>query len=295
MMQAGQSAEMLLSPLLAGGLFVAVGLEGIIFIDFATYFFAIATMLVVHIPQPAENDNLEATAVSFWQSFIFGWRYLWNRRNLLMFLLYLALVNFALSFASALVGPLVLAFETAEALGLVQTIAGAGMLAGSVTMSVWGGPRQRMKGIVGFVVLSSFGLTLVGSHPSVAFIATGMFVLTFGVPFSAGLSQAIFQTKVAPGVQSRVFAVRSVVARSMTPVAYLTAGPLADYVFRPLLFEGGTLAETILGRLLGVGPARGIGLMLTLVGVVLAVSSVLVLVYPPIRYLEKVLPDAVMT
>ena len=52
MMQAGQALEMLIAPALAGVLFGVIGFRGIVIIDFITYFFAIAALLVVAIPQP---------------------------------------------------------------------------------------------------------------------------------------------------------------------------------------------------------------------------------------------------
>lgn len=41
---AAQALETLTAPLLAGGLFLAIGLSGIIFIDFLTYFVGIASL-----------------------------------------------------------------------------------------------------------------------------------------------------------------------------------------------------------------------------------------------------------
>ena len=72
----------------------------------------------------------------------------------------------------------------------------------------------------------------------------------------------MFATKVAPEVQGRVMATRSMISMSMMPIAFLLSGFLADHVFNPLLVEGGKLANTFVGRWIGVGPTRGIGLML---------------------------------
>jgi hypothetical protein len=48
-----------------------------------------------------------------------------------------------------------------------------------------------------------------------------------------GSSRAIWQSKTAPHVQGRVFAVRRMIACASLPLAYLVAGPLADRVFEP--------------------------------------------------------------
>jgi len=48
-------------------------------------------------------------------------------------------------------------------------------------------------------------------------------------------NQAIWQAKVAPDLQGRVFATRRLIAWFVTPFATLLAGPLADYVFEPAM------------------------------------------------------------
>lgn len=47
---------------------------------------------------------------------------------------------------------------------------------------------------------------------------------------------------------------------SSIPIAYLCSGFLAEHIFNPMLVEGGALADT-LGRIVGVGPGRGIAVM----------------------------------
>jgi hypothetical protein len=146
--------------------------------------------------------------------------------------------------------------------------------------------------VIGFITLGSFGPLVAGLRPSGVVVAAGMFILLFCVPFALGSSQAIFQTKVAPGVQGRVFAIRGMIARSMTPLAFLIAGPLADYVFEPWMQEGGGLASTVLGDLIGSGAGRGIGLIYVTSGLILVTASVLASAYPRIRLVEDELPDA---
>ncbi|MFZ6018811.1 MAG: MFS transporter, partial [Chloroflexota bacterium] len=121
----------------------------------------------------------------------------------------------------------------------------------------------------------------------------GFFVFLFSVPIASGLSQAIFQTKVAPDVQGRVFAIRSLISRSIMPLAFLLAGPLADQVFEPLMRPGGVLAESLPGMLIGAGTGRGIGLMFVISGILLMVATTFAFLNPRILNLEKELPDAI--
>jgi len=53
------------------------------------------------------------------------------------------------------------------------------------------------------------------------------------------------------------------------------------------------LANTFVGRWLGVGPSRGIGLMMITSGLILTAVSLMVYLNPRIRNIESEIPDAV--
>jgi MFS transporter, DHA3 family, macrolide efflux protein len=133
-------------------------------------------------------------------------------------------------------------------------------------------------------------LLIAGLRESAPLVAATAFVFMCGFPIVNACSQAIWQSKVAPDVQGRVFAIRQMVALSAIPLAQLAAGPLSDLVFRPLLAAGGPLADTV-GRILGVGPGRGIALLFMALGV----FNLLVLwkawSSPRLRRVEDELPD----
>jgi MFS transporter, DHA3 family, macrolide efflux protein len=296
LVQAAQAVEMLVAPLLAGALFQVIGMRGIFFIDFASYFFAVGALLVVAIPQPVLSEEPASQQRGVvWRDVSFGWRYLADRPGLMGLLLYFALVNFFMNLAMVLSGPLVLAFGTAVTLGAVQMASGVGMLVGSLVMSAWGGPNRRVAGLLGFIAGAGVGIVLMGLRPSAFLIGAGLFVLLFCIPMASGLSQAIFQTKVAPEVQGRVFATRGMISRSITPIAYLLAGPLADGVFEPLMATGeGRLAGTVIGGLLGTGVGRGIGLMFVTSGLFLLMATAAAWTHARIRNVEEELPDAIV-
>jgi hypothetical protein len=77
-------------------------------------------------------------------------------------------------------------------------------------------------------------------------------------------------------------------------VAQFAAGPLADKVFEPWLSVHGLLAGTV-GRIIGVGPGRGMGFMFIILGAMAGLGMFLAYLYRPFRLLEDQLPDAVMT
>ncbi|HYR06954.1 MAG TPA: hypothetical protein VEQ60_04280, partial [Longimicrobium sp.] len=69
--------------------------------------------------------------------------------------------------------------------------------------------------------------------------------------------------------------------------AYVTAGVLADRLFKPLLVEGGPLAGS-LGALVGVGPTRGIGLLLGVVGLFVLAVTVSMALVPAFRTADAI-------
>lgn len=291
MTQLGEAVGKLISPILAGILLVTIGLQGIILLDFASFSFAIVSLLIVRFREVRINTN-EVRTDSLLQDIQLGWRYIIARPGLLGLLIFFVTTNFTISIAEVLVTPLVLSFTSATVLGKVLSSAGSGMLVSSVVMSVWGGPRRRVYGVLGGELLLGFCFILIGLSISVPLIIAAGFVAFFGVPAIVSCSQAIWQSKVAPHLQGRVFAVRTMFAWSSRPLAYLVAGPLADLVFEPLMVPNGTLAGTI-GKLIGVGAGRGIGLVFIVMGAFTMLFTVVAYQYPRLRLVEDELPDAI--
>jgi DHA3 family macrolide efflux protein-like MFS transporter len=288
----GEAMADLLAPLVAGALVATVGLQGILSIDLATYLAAVAALLVVRIPPPPVSAEGAAARGSLWREAWQGWRFIRRRPGLLALLLVFATTHVGMGMVQVLLTPMILAFASPAVLGRVLATAGLGMLAGSLVMSVWGGPRRRVAGILGLLVLQGVTLMVGGLRPNAVLVAAMASLYLFATPIITGCSQAIWQTKVSPDLQGRVFAVRRTIAWSTLPLTFLAAGPLADRLCEPLMAVGGPLAGSV-GRVLGAGKGRGIALLIVVVGAfVLAVVAVAAR-QPRLRRLESELPDAV--
>jgi MFS family permease len=134
--QIGFAIQSILIPLIASVLYLAIGLKGVILIDFVTFFIAIGALLVVRIPQPKPTTvtEEEGEKKSMWQDSLFGWRYLRKRPGLFGLLWYFAAVNFFLSLSGVLMIPLVLSYGAATDIGIIQMAGGAAMLIGGLLM-----------------------------------------------------------------------------------------------------------------------------------------------------------------
>jgi hypothetical protein len=121
-----------------------------------------------------------------------------------------------------------------------------------------------MRAVLGFTLVQAALAMVAGLHASAWLVGACLFGILFCFPVISGSSQVIWQRKVEHAVQGRVFAIRRMLSWSSFPIAYVVAGVVADRV-NPMLVEGGSLAGSV-GRVLGVGPGRGIGLIYVAVG-----------------------------
>jgi hypothetical protein len=188
-----------------------------------------------------------------------------------------------------LFAPLILTLADARTLGVVESIGGAGMLLGGGVLAAWGGPKRPADGVIGFMLLLGVVLLIPVAPTSVALAAVGIFGFLFAFPFIAGCGQTIWQRETPQELQGRVFAVRLMVANAAMALASVVAGPLADKVFEPLLTPGGPLAGSA-GRVLGVGPGRGVALLLATLGLVTLACAALVPLVSPLRGLGAMTP-----
>jgi len=280
-----------LAPALAGVLYYIIGLSGILVIDLVTFLIAIGTLTLVQIPQPKPSEVNQASTGKRWQQLTLGFRYLFNRPSLI------ALQLFALSYifvdtASEVVAPMILARSgnNTAVLGSVQGSVGLGGLIGAILLSLWGGPKRRIQGLlIGRALVFSGEMFLgLGRLPSIwmgANFGAGLFK-----PLANSCESALWLSKVEPNVQGRVFAASSFLEGIISPLGLLIAGPLADYVFEPAMMPGGSLAP-ILGSVFGTGAGSGMAVQLTLFSFIVVLICLGSYAFPALRHIEDILPD----
>jgi hypothetical protein len=139
-------------------------------------------------------------------------------------------------------------------------------------------------------LLDGLFLAAVCARISIPLLAICGFGAMFTSPITNATNQAIWQAKVPPNLQGRVFGFSRSIAMSVSIVAPLLAAPLADYVFKPGMSAGGAFAA-ILGPLIGIGPEHGTGVLISLVGVGIMVATLIALSIPALRRVELELPD----
>ena len=281
------------APVLAGLLLAVIGVAGIFVIDIVTFTVAIAALLAVAIPQPPPSAEGRAARGTLRRDALYGFRFILMRPALLRLQLLFTAVNFTATFGMVVAAPMVLARTGSDQLALasVHSAMGAGGVLGGLLLSVWGGPRRRIHGVlVGMAAGGLLGTLPLGLAQSLPWWMAAAFVNAATIPLLNGSNQAIWQSKVPPDVQGRVFAARRFIAQATAPLAMLLAGPVADRWLEPALAPGGALAATF-GPWVGTGPGAGMGLMLVAAGLAAGAIGISGYLQPIVRRVEDVLPD----
>lgn len=293
MLQLIEPTSLIASPLLAGLLLPAIHLNGILALDIATFLVAIGSLLVIGISRPAATDAGRQGKGNLWQESIYGFHYIFQRPSLLG----LQLVFFAGNFLSAIVLVLVPAMILARTgnneliLASVQSALGVGGIVGGLVLSLWGGPQRRIHSLlISWILAGLLGELAMGLGQTLTVWVFAHFATGFFIPFINGSNQAIWQAKVAPDVQGRVFATRRLIAQITFPLSMLLAGPLADHLFEPAMQPQGQLAP-VFGGLVGSGPGAGMGLMFVICGLLIALVGAAGYTISPVRNVEDILPD----
>ncbi|MFR9778050.1 amino acid adenylation domain-containing protein [Micromonospora sp. MS34] len=278
----GTATSTVLAPLVGGALVVAVGLRGIVVIDLLTFALAVAVTLSVRFPDTLFVKREEP----FRQEVLGGWRFIVRRHGLVALVILVASLNYFFALVEVLVTPLTLSFGDPAVLGRVLAASGVGMLVGAVLMGVWGGTARRTTGILGSVVLLGASLLTVGLHPSPLFPTLGLFGMGLATALVNTHWLAIVQAKVGLELQGRVLSMGQMLSWLMVPAGFLSAGPLAEHVFAPMVSAGGPLAAVV-----GTGPGRGMALAAIVAGLCALALAAAGIAYAPIRNVEDELPD----
>ncbi|MFO7943680.1 MAG: MFS transporter [Anaerolineales bacterium] len=293
MLELARSSSRVLAPVLAGALIGLSGLSLIFIIDIVTFLFAIGTLLLIYIPQPETSPEGRSGSGSLWKEAGFGFEYIWNRPSLFWLQMVFFFLNLSAMFGFTVMAAMILARTQNDTvtLGSVQSAGAIGGVAGGLLLSIWGGPKRRIHGVLlGMIGVSIFHTILMGIGRSMTLWGIASFFGGLIIPMINGSNQAIWQAKIPPDVQGRVFSVRRLIAQVTAPIAMLLAGPLADYVFEPAMEEGGSLIP-IFGDIVGTGPGAGMASMFIIAGIMGVIVGIGGYSFPVIRDVEIILPD----
>jgi len=284
-----------LAPLVAGALLPFVHLTGILVLDLSTYFIALSALLLVFVPQPAKTKESVKAQSNFGQEVTYGFRYIFARPSLLGLQLVFFCGNFFSGIAFTVLAPMVLArtHNDTISLGAVNSAGAIGGIVGAIIMSAWGGFKRRTNGVlIGWIWFGLFEGILLGLGRNVPVWMFALFASGLSGPLTNGSNQAIWQSKVTPDVQGRVFAARRLIAWLTNPITPIIGGLLADQVLEPAM-RADTGLSRLFGPLVGTGPGTGMALIWLAAGVCMVLVGVTGYASRTVRDAETLLPDQV--
>jgi MFS transporter, DHA3 family, macrolide efflux protein len=258
-----------------------------------TFLVAVGTLLRVHVPPPPATEEGQKARGSLLRESLYGFRYIAARPSLLGLQLVMFAGNLVVDMGFTVLAPLLLLRTGHDGLvfGTAQSMGALGGVVGGVLMSLWGGPRRRVHGVLmSWIIAGLFGQVVVGLGRSLPVWGMALFVSGLVAAVSNTCSQTIWQTQVAPDVQGRVFTARRLMAWLAVPIAPLLAGPLADHVLEPGMREGGALTE-LFGGWVGTGPGAGMALLFVLSGLLMALVGLGGYLSPAVREAEELPPE----
>ncbi len=293
MMSLIESGPAVFSPILAGALLPLIKLTGILTIDVVTFFLAIGALLIVHVPQPTLTEEGQAGKGSLLQEAIYGFKYIFVRRSLLSLLLVILGLNMAAGFSQSLFAPMVLlrTNNNSATLGVIESAFAIGGVVGGLIVSAWGGFKKRIRGMLfGWSVYALLGLVLFGLGRSLVVWIPIALVSSVTFPLTQSASNAIWQSKVAPDIQGRVFSARRLIAWLLDPIMPVVSGLIADRAMEPAMLSQSGIGSTF-GWMVGNEAGSGMALQFIFSGVLYLIICSLAWFIPAVRNVETILPD----
>ena len=293
LMEAGPGV---LAPILAGAVLAtskAHGLTIILTIDVLTFFIALGALAFVHVPQPEKTVEGQKEKGSFWKEAAYGFTYIFKRPSLLGLQMVFFFGNLFSGICFTLFAPMILLRTNNNSVifGAVNSAAAIGGVAGGIIMSAWGGFKKRTHGVLAGWIMAGVFTAIFGFGTSLAFWIPFIIASALIGPLINTSNQSIWQAKVAPDIQGRVFSARRLIAWFTQPISPIIAGLMADKWLEPSMTSGTTSLATTFSSWVGTGPGSGMALLLIFSSLGAALVGLSGYFVPFIRNAESILPD----
>ncbi|MCK9251766.1 MAG: MFS transporter [Clostridiales bacterium] len=246
-----RSAISFLAPLMGALLIEWLPLAQILLIDVVSAGIAILLLLPSRIPSVSQSDRPGHPLAGYMQDMKIGIQYVLRWKGLLALILVFGLSNFLLAPVLSMM-PLIITRHFnggAREYGLFEMALAIGVIAGSLSLSIWGGFKRKIVSINIAQIICGLGLA------GIALVASDRFWVVLVLIAICGLcsayinspATAIMQAKVDKEMQGRVMSIVTVVCMVSMPISLAIAGPLANVIgLMPIVYIPG-LISTLIG------------------------------------------------
>ncbi|MBQ0933563.1 MFS transporter [Ideonella sp. 4Y16] len=263
--QVFRGINVVLGPLLGAFGLTLLGLNGMLALDILSYIIGIAGILAIRPSSRPADKAARGDSTGFWGEMTYGFRWVFARPGLRRLLLFFMLINIGLTIFVVTITPYLLSFSDNRNLGFTLAFEGAG----AFTVGAYLVRRRVAMDHANAVLVAAFFLAICmfawGIARDTRLLCVLVLLIGAATSLISACSQTIWQSNVPIATQGKVFAVRTVVAYGLTPLATLSSIPLANTVFGPITQ---TLAP--LGATWGAGLTGALGSLISACGLLIA-------------------------
>ncbi len=271
LVQLASSAKYLISPILAGLIFKFSGIYLILLIDICTLFTTLFTVVYAK-KKMEENQKIKDSKVHFVKDIVEGCKELTQTKGVTVLLTLAIVITFYIGIIETLLKPMLLELTDSSTLGIITSVSAIGMLVSSLFLGVKGIHKGYLKLFSYSFLFMGITIAFVGCTENLILISVVGFLFFLMIPVSNVCLDMLLRCNISKDTQGRAWGLISFVSQLGYIFAYAISGALADYVFNPLLYEDGALADSV-GRIVGTGTERGIAFMLVICGISMLIIS----------------------
>ncbi len=277
------------APVLAGFLYSWVGVQGIIWLDLASFGVAVAVIGFVTIPKAQSSPEGSLGRGSIRLAWLQGLDFLRRRPALLYLLLFNLAINFLLNGPLELNLPYLISRTGDEKVtGYILGALNFGALSGAILMTIWGGTRPRIHTLMPGLLLCGAMIVLYGMNTRPMTLGVITFLLYAPLPVGNAIFSSIVQAKVPQDLQGRIFGLNEQLGFIGSTTSFALVGPLVDRLLEPAVRLP---VWNLITPLVGNTKGAGMGLLLVITGALILCLTGAVYAWPLIRRLECDLPD----
>ncbi len=228
-----QSLTMFAAPMAAGALLSFLPIEHIFYIDVLTAAVGVATVyFCVRVSDVPKGPERGAGAGAYYREMADGFRFVGAQPWLKTLFVASALFG-VLASPAAMLTPLQVTRTFGDdvwRLTAIELAFSAGMMAGGILISLWGGFKNKARTMVFAWLLFGVATLLFGVIPNFwAYLAVMVFC-GCSMPVYNTPAMTLMQTNIPPGLMGRVFSVLMILNGLSMPLGMALFGPLGDIV-----------------------------------------------------------------
>ena len=252
------------NPIIAAAIYGFAGLDAAIAVDLITFAIAFIALLVfIKIPKVPMDGEEKEGILSLAKG---GLKYLKENPMILYVIIFMAGVNFIASAFDATLPAYVIPNPRGgnNMLGLVTSMSGIAMVAGSLLVTILPKPKDRVRIIFLSMLfsLSTENFLLAFTRLPVIWCISQFLGWVF-VPVMSVNQNVIMRNSIPAKLQGRVYACRNTLQFFTIPIGLLVGGFMVDDVCEPIMSKAGST----MNFLFGTGKGSGAALMMFILGV----------------------------